>query len=731
MDNEKVCISTCTKDWGLKNKLGIRSINDYELELDINLDKHIYMVYKEDISKFDIPPIESNINLDPDKEYEIEYRADIDGDVKGVLYFIGYSDNEKIQTESFNVNKKKTLKVDKNCKYCRLAIRFTGNGKFKLDSINIKPKKNIDYKDIIKVVSCEHKDIKSTKELRVACIVDYFTQVNLEKEVNLIQITPDNWLDILENNSVDILFVESAWQGNEGSWKYKVGKYYNGVSDEIKELIRYCNAKNIPTIFWNKEDPFHFEKFIDTAKLFDYIFTTDRDMIKKYKEITNNENVYVMPFAVQPKLHNPIVEYEKINGICFAGSYYGNRHEDRRKDMEEILDLCKNYTLYIYDRNYEQNTKNPNSQMKFPERFNENIVGNLDYKYINKAYKGYKLTLNVNSIKNSPTMFSRRVFESLACGTPVISTYSKGIKMMFDDIVICEEDKGEIETKIKKLYEDKLYLKQISLKGIREVMLKHTYEDRIIDMMNKIGINIDKNIPKISCINFINNIKEIDECIELFNNQSYTNKELIIIIESKFNGYIDILNNYNTDNIKCFIGDYVTKKYNNIYEIVNGEYVTYMNPKCRYGNNYLLDMYIASIYTQSKIIGKSSFYSVYNNKIKIENEENEYIFVNSIKSDRCIIKTDILNNINIRVLLNTLKYSGYILKNKTIEEYIDNKSGIIGKFRGILSNTFRNNKKDYIQFDLVLNNNIFSIDNMNFIEINKNNKDIYLNNIFI
>ncbi|TMQ90917.1 glycosyltransferase, partial [Escherichia coli] len=56
------------------------------------------------------------------------------------------------------------------------------------------------------------------------------------------------------------------------------------------------------------------------------------------------------------------------------------------------------------------------------------IVGSLDYEQMLTAYRQYKLFLNINTVQDSPTMFSRRVFEILSCGTPVVSTHYDGMK---------------------------------------------------------------------------------------------------------------------------------------------------------------------------------------------------------------------------------------------------------------------------------------------------------------
>lgn len=707
-------ISILANDWIIEKKDEIITKENETLNVNVSIDRHLYLTYKEKPSKFDIPPKENNLKLEKGQLYTVGYNATLSGSVSSSLYLIGYSDNEKIQTEVISCMQEKTIKINRNCTKFRLAIRISGTGKLKLEYIKIKL-----YNLSKNTLNKSNKNIKNLSEIKIACIVDYFTNINLSKEFKLIKITPNNWIQQLEKEKPNILLVESAWKGNDGAWQYKIGKYSNIENIELKEVVKYCNENYIPTVFWNKEDPVHFNKFIDSARIFDYIFTTDRNMIKKYKEASEHDNVYELPFAAQPSIHNPIKKYERINGICFAGSFYANRHEERRTDMEELLDICKKYNLCIYDRNYNSNKNNQNSHMKFPERFTDNILGTLDYTEIDKAYKGYKVSMNVNSVKNSPTMFSRRVFECLACGTPVISTYSLGIDCMFKDIVLYDKNKENLDKYIEELFEDKFFWKYKSLKGIREVMLKHTYKDRFVYMLSKLGIELEYNTPKVSCIMFAYSMSEIQRCIKLFENQEYICKELIIIINSDFDYCIDALNNYNRKNIKCFLENYVTHNYYNISEFTDGDYLAYFNIKNEYGKNYLLDLVLATKYVNAEVIGKGSYYKLIKDNMNIDYEELEYTFIDKIKSDRCLIKTTILDCLEVKELLDLFYYNRSIQKSyaeryryKSINNERNLVKKLINKFRILMNNTEEEYKND---FDFKCD--IFSVDNNNFIEV--------------
>jgi spore maturation protein CgeB len=700
-------VSILKKDWLLSYKEELIDLNRSNLEIDVNTEgKHLYLCLAEDNPKFVSPPTKNNLKIFAGEKYTFEYEAKIEDGLNAILYFIGYSSDKKIQQELIVPGEPKNIVVDPMCEKYRLAIRFSGSGVYRLKKINIKlDKDNLEeknsnrnlYQSEIYINSKKiSKEIKDIKDLNIACIFDEFSMESFSKECKLITFTQNNWFEIFEKENPDILFVESAWRGNNNAWQYKIAKYNNQDKTQLENLIQYCKYKNIPTIFWNKEDPIHFEKFIDTAKLFDYIFTTDRNMISKYKELANNENVYSMPFSAQPKSHNPIKSFNRENGVCFAGSYYGNRHQDRKNDMDEVLEICKDYNLSIFDRNYEATKQNSKSPFRFPDKFQTNIKGTLKYNQIDKAYKGYKVMLNVNSVKYSPTMFSRRVFEGMACGTPIVSTYSQGIDEMFGEIVICNEDNKNTAYSLEKLITDELTWKKASLKGIRKVMLNHTYSDRLRYVLSKVGIYIKKQMPKVSMISLVNSLNDINEAVKIFKQQSYSNKELILIMKTNFDGYIQALNNYNKDDIKCYIGEYIENNYLNIKELVNSDYFAYINLENIYGENYLLDLILATIYTDAKIIGKKSYYTYDNNSkdISLVNSKKEYLFVNDIDIDNSLIYIDVFEKTSLQ---DTLK----LLDNKNSLEYYFN-----------------------------IGNSMFSIDNNNFIKNGKidlkyiNNKNI-------
>jgi spore maturation protein CgeB len=489
--------------------------------------------------------------------------------------------------------------------------------------------------------------VNTINKLKVVSIVDEFSYECLKYECNLIQLDGEKWKYQLINENPDLLFVESAWLGKGGKWVRRItGEKENNI---MEDLINTCNEMNIPTVFWNKEDPIFFENFIETAKFFDYVFTTDEGCIGTYKRILGHSNVYVLPFAAQPKLHNPIDRGKKPLGkVAFAGTWH-KMYSEREKNMEMLLEPACKYGLHIYDRMYYSKFK---YRYGFPDLYKSYIKKPVHYLKIPSIYKNYNTFLNVNFTKNSATMFSRRVFELLACGTNVISSYSLGIEKMFLNIVKLCRSKEDVKKHLKFLLYDKELRDRLSVRGQREVFKKHTYRHRMETILEKIGLNYKRReIPGVSIITCINRPNKIENVFSNFERQNYKKKELILILKD------DSINieewkkrEKSYDYVKVFIMD----EEKSLGECVNFAmdqarypYVSNFHEDDYYAPEFLGDLMNPFEYTDAHIVGKQTYYSYMEESetlgVEFPNFENQY--VNSLCESAFIMKKEIWNQI--------------------------------------------------------------------------------------
>lgn len=361
---------------------------------------------------------------------------------------------------------------------------------------------------------------------KIAVILDEFSYECISVTSITCLLKPLKWRAQINNFQPDFLFVESCWFGNNNQWGSLIyGNSYNAPNqmDELAKVVEYCKKEGIPTVFWSKEDPVHYDKFAPTAKLFDYVFTTDVNMVENYQK-DYGIDAESLCFFCQPAVHNPIEVIPRKNKAAFAGSYYSTKTE-RCADFDVLIDALKraNVEYDIFDRCLYRKESN----LKFPERFKQSVVGHLKPDEMWKAYKGYKYTINMNSVKQSPTMFARRVYESLASGTPVVSNYSKGVVEQFGDIVCASDNPDEIVSFLEKMQDESEYRKVVE-KGVREVLSKHTVADRLKQICSRIGIAITDHLPNAYLIANVSTIQEAEHAYTVFTNQTYRNKHLVV-----------------------------------------------------------------------------------------------------------------------------------------------------------------------------------------------------------
>ncbi|WAP52906.1 hypothetical protein OL239_07145 [Arthrobacter sp. ATA002] len=243
--------------------------------------------------------------------------------------------------------------------------------------------------------------------------MDEFSALSFGFEWQQIELSLNGWEPEIRSARPDFLFVESAWAGNGGVWRYQLTGA-NGPKPEFKRLMRYCRENGIPTVFWNKEDPPHYDDFLEAARLFDYVFTSDSDRLERYRLDLGHTNLGVLTFAAQPAIHNPVrplVGWHE-RSVAFAGMYFAHKYPGRRSQLQMLLAGAEKATanlshgLEIFARH-----SGRDDNYKFPSPYDKRVVGTLSYREMLSAYKAYKVFLNANSVVESPSMCARRILK--------------------------------------------------------------------------------------------------------------------------------------------------------------------------------------------------------------------------------------------------------------------------------------------------------------------------------
>ena len=328
----------------------------------------------------------------------------------------------------------------------------------------------------------------SRPELRVAAIADEISWRCWQYEAQLVPLRTDDWQARLSEGHFDLLFVESAWEGPGGDWGrhlYGLPRRSRRSEDLLGLIVDFCRKRDIPTVFYSKEDPVDRRGFLAAAERFDFVFTTDEDSMAYYERKLGHDRVACLPFAAQPRIHNPDrLTGKRDGGVFFAGTWYAKRHRQRRKQAASILKPALDYGLEILDRV----ELRADPDYAWPPEYHAAMVGSLPYTRMVEANKHYRVGLNLNSVTRSPTMLSRRVFELLASGTPVISSPSAAISRFFgDDVVLVSESAADTREQIEKLTSDDEYWRELSERGVSRIRAGLTYSRRLDHVLEQIG----------------------------------------------------------------------------------------------------------------------------------------------------------------------------------------------------------------------------------------------------
>ncbi|MDJ0351360.1 glycosyltransferase [Pseudarthrobacter sp. PH31-O2] len=455
---------------------------------------------------------------------------------------------------------------------------------------------------------------------RVGVVLDEFSALAFGVEWDCVQLSPKSWREQLTKHAVDVVFVESAWKGLDGLWAGKIaGQDHSGPST-LRELTDWCRDQSIPTAFWNKEDPPHYSDFLSAAKLFDFVFTSDANRIETYLNDLNHDRVDVLSFAAQPAIHNPVRPkfgwHER--DVAFAGMYFAEKYPERRQQLDILLEAAEAASsametgLEIFSR---QLGGDPRYQ--FPAPFDGRVVGSLEYPEMLTAYKAYKTFLNVNSVLDSPTMCSRRVFEIIASGSNVVTTPSAAIGSHFAaDEIFTVGNVTEAEQLLRALHRNPELGERQLHRGQRRVWREHTYRARSNQILAAVApqLALPPVRPTVSLL--VSTIRpwQLEHVFQSVGSQRDVDGELVLLThgftveDAKIR---QLKEQYGVSAVTLLTAEtQVTlgECLNLCVSAAGGQVLTKMDDDDFYAANYLSDQLHALEYSGADVVGKQAHY---------------------------------------------------------------------------------------------------------------------------
>lgn len=328
------------------------------------------------------------------------------------------------------------------------------------------------------------------RNVRIGIIADRFLYESLRVAADFVPLTPENLDD--EIPTLDLLLVVSAWRGLEDEWHGFGGANSAGRRLFSEKAAPLARSLDIPIVFYSKEDPPNFAKFLGLAKEADFIFTSAEEMVPKYQEaVGDGTPVEALRFAVNFERTNPVGS-ERFDGndVVFAGSWLAHKYKSRAQAAKKIFKGVQDshLDLSIFDRNADLDQsefKSDLSRYNYPDDFLPHLRRPISHEDVHRIQRLLPFGVNLNSVTASSTMFANRVVELLATGTTVLSNYSNGVNSLYPYVAIVD---SEIDAQ---QFVDNLsteYFRYGRASGIRDVFLNDTAFERVDQILDVVGV---------------------------------------------------------------------------------------------------------------------------------------------------------------------------------------------------------------------------------------------------
>ncbi|MGP9736124.1 glycosyltransferase family protein [Brachybacterium sp. AOP42-C2-15] len=461
--------------------------------------------------------------------------------------------------------------------------------------------------------------------VRIAVILDDFSQRAWSYEFDTVPVTPATWREQLSASPVDLLLVESAWHGNADAWQYHLTGS-KAPTAALQELVAHCRSAGIPTVFWNKEDPPHFDDFLDTARLFDHVFTTDITLLPRYRKELGHDSVAVLPFAAQPAVHNPIRPRHghQERDVAFAGMYFAHKFPERREQMDMLLGGALDASAQM-DTGLEIFSRflGDDERYQFPGELGDRVVGSLDYDRMLTAYKAYKVFLNVNSVVTSSSMCARRIFEISASGTPVVSAPSPAIGEFFSaDEVPQAASREDAAHTVRALVRSPELRDRTVHRAQRRIWREHTYSHRARTVLEAAGLGAragnsgrpgGAGLPSVSVLAVTNRPGQLEHLVEQVARQTGVERQLLLVTHGfeAEKHVIERARELGIASVKAMEAPAAWSLGSCLNEAVqhaDGEVCSKMDDDDIYGEFYLHDLLRAREFSGAEVVGKHAHY---------------------------------------------------------------------------------------------------------------------------
>ena len=370
--------------------------------------------------------------------------------------------------------------------------------------------------------------------LRVAGIVGDRLFNGLDPDCELFLLTSKNWPFALDHFQPDFLLIESSWFSATKDW-YMAQTLSGQDQDVLHRIIERARKRGIPSVFWMTMDNAYFPHFRDIAERFDYVFCADPVCLDLFKGC-GIEAELLLP-AVQPTIFNPL--FNRDNAPFNAGTLF-NGWVDlfRIPSLSSILKRLSDRNLNIFQTRLMMYK----GQL---ERTDKDLVhcvrGTVLESILPVLLRNADLYLAFEKSSRSHTHLLWDILEATASRVPVAWLGKCEPSSLISTLTRTFSNEDDYCEYVRSANRGSLELERDRQQAWRETYRNHVFAKRLKTICQKIGIGYDwEEYPKASLVTGTMRENLLPKCFKQFSDQTYPEKELILI----FNGEAEAITSY-------------------------------------------------------------------------------------------------------------------------------------------------------------------------------------------
>ncbi|MEU7590401.1 glycosyltransferase [Micromonospora sp. NPDC049230] len=433
-------------------------------------------------------------------------------------------------------------------------------------------------------------------ELRVAAVLGERSRSALRYEFGVQPVSRDSWRAAVRSAPPHLLLIESSCPADGADGPFTTDGL---LRPWVVDLLDHCRQHGVPTLFWNNDDPSGYESFLPVARHFDWVFTVDASCARRYRADLGHERVGVLPFAIQPRIHNPVGAFSDSVGDI---AYVAPRHDVDTGFLSVAAGLGPHVLLL----------GEPGSRPALSPDLKDHVVSHVTYDQLLSAYRRYRVFLQVDPVSDSTATLPPDLLEPLACGTPVISGSSPaGVALVGPGAVEVDSDGSSPRLLVKALLASTELRDRQAVRGVRWVMREHTYADRVDDLLRTVGLHVSpKPRPRVSIVAPTHRRGGYESIIRNVGRQTYADVELILGLhgvdepESRIRDAAAAQSIQHLTVVRLPSELSLGSVCNELIGAASAPYVARFDDDDLYGPNYLEDQLRAFDYTEADIVGK-------------------------------------------------------------------------------------------------------------------------------